>query len=244
MPYNEADTRANLIEPKLKAAGWTDKQVTREYFYQRNVEYTLGKIFLVGDQVKRGKPKRVDYILRLTESFPIAIVEAKAETESALSGLEQAKRYAKDLGLYFAYATNGHEIIEYDFFAKTSRTLFQFPRPEELWERWQRNMGLETLKTTGTTFKIGEPTFVYEFFYKTDPLLYPYCSIQGKQPRYYQEVAIREVIVRIMRGQKRILLALATGTGKTYIAFQIVWKLLKSKWLEKNIQDDLHVCYF
>ncbi len=122
MSYNEADTRANLIEPKLKAAGWTDKQITREYFYQRNVEYTLGKIFLVGDQVKRGKPKRVDYLLRLTESFPIAIVEAKAETEPALSGLEQAKRYAKDLGLYFAYATNGHEIIEYDFFTKTSRT--------------------------------------------------------------------------------------------------------------------------
>jgi len=234
MPYNEADTRANLIEPKLKAAGWTDKQVTREYFYQRNVEYTLGKIFLVGDQVKRGKPKRVDYLLRLTESFPIAIVEAKAETESALAGLEQAKRYAKDLGLYFAYATNGHEIIEYDFFTKISQTLPQFPRPEELWKRWQKNMGLEVTKSIEKLFRIAEPISTYEFFYKTNPLLYPYCSIQGKQPRYYQEVAIREVIVRIMRGQKRILLALATGTGKTYIAFQIVWKLLKSKWLEKK----------
>ena len=126
----------------------------------------LGKFFLVGDQVKRGKPKRVDYLLRLTESFPIAIVEAKAETESALAGLEQAKRYAKDLGLYFAYATNGHEIIEYDFFTKTSRTLSQFPCPEELWERWQRNMGLETLKTTGTTFKIGELLLFMNFFIK------------------------------------------------------------------------------
>ena len=137
MPFNEADTRVNLIEPKLKAAGWTDKQITREYFYQRNHEYTEGKIILIGDKVKRGKPRRVDYLLRISESFPVAVVEAKVETESALSGLEQAKRYAKDLGLYFAYSTNGHEIIEYDFFTKKSQILSQFPWPYELWERWK-----------------------------------------------------------------------------------------------------------
>ena len=231
MSYNEADTRANLIEPKLKAAGWTDKQITREYFYQRNFEYTRGKIILVGDQIKRGKPRRVDYLLRLAEGFPVAVVEAKAEIEPALSGLEQAKRYAKDLGLSFAYATNGHEIIEYDFFTKTSSTLAQFPRPHNLWERWKRNVGLESLEETS---KIAEPSPLYGSLQKTNPLLHPYCRIHGREPRYYQEVAIREVILRVMRGQRRILLALATGTGKTFIAFQIVWKLLKSKWLERK----------
>jgi hypothetical protein len=95
---NEADTRATLIEPKLKAAGWTDTQITREYYYQRDVQYTPGRIILEGNRVRRGKARKVDYLLRLTDAFPIAVVEAKAEFEPAEAGLEQAKRYARDLG--------------------------------------------------------------------------------------------------------------------------------------------------
>ena len=132
---NEADTRATLIDPKLKAAGWTDTQITREHYYQRNHEYAPGRIILVGDRVRRGESRKVDYLLRVTEAFPVAVVEAKAESEPAETGLEQAKRYARDLGLAFAYATNGHEIIEYDFFTNTSRKIGSFPQPQELLER-------------------------------------------------------------------------------------------------------------
>jgi len=91
MGLNEADTRACLVEPKLKAAGWTDQQVTREFFYQRDHQYTPGRIILVGDQVQRGKPRRVDYLLRLTDGFEIAVVEVKREDEPLEAGLEQAK---------------------------------------------------------------------------------------------------------------------------------------------------------
>ncbi len=122
---NEADTRASLIEPKLKAAGWTDNQIIREHFYQRDQQYTQGRIVLVGD--RRGEARKVDYLLRLPDGFPIAVVEAKAEAEPAEAGLEQAKRYAKDLGPAFAYATNGHKIIEFDFFTNSSRDIERFP---------------------------------------------------------------------------------------------------------------------
>jgi len=106
MPLNEADTRALLIDPKLKAAGWTDTQVTREHYYNRDHAYTAGRIRLRGNRASHGQPRRVDYLLRYTDAFPIALVEAKAEAESAEAGLEQAKGYARDLGLAFAYASN------------------------------------------------------------------------------------------------------------------------------------------
>jgi len=222
---NEADTRATLIEPKLKAAGWLDAQINREYCY------TEGRIILVGNTTKRGERRRVDYLLRITESFPIAVVEAKPESEPAESGLEQAKRYARDLGLAFAYSTNGHEIIEFDFFTNSSRKLERFPSPKELLHRWFLNVGIER-----DMFKISEPQFSHIFDKYSNPLLYPYCpeNVCGKRPYYFQEVAIREVIKRIMLGQKRILLTMATGTGKTFVAFQIVWKLIKSGWLQRQ----------
>jgi len=135
MGLNEVDTRAILVEPKLKAAGWTNQQVTRDFFYQRDHQYAPGRIILVGDRVQRGKPRRVDYLLRLTDGFEIAVIEAEPEDSPAEAGLEQAKAYAKDLGLAFAYATNGHRILEYDFFTHTTRELESFPRPKELWYR-------------------------------------------------------------------------------------------------------------
>ncbi|MGQ9497685.1 MAG: EcoAI/FtnUII family type I restriction enzme subunit R [Desulfotomaculales bacterium] len=230
---NEADTRARLIEPKLKAAGWTDQQVTREFYYNRDYQYTRGRIILVGDRVRRGKPRKVDYLLRTSESFPIAVIEAKPENEPAEAGLEQAKDYARDLGLAFAYATNGHRIIEYDFFTRSSRTLDGFPRPAELWQRWELNNGLLRLEQERVA-ETRASYYVAGARWEANPLLYPYCpaSICGRNPFYFQEVAIREVIKRLMRGQRRVLLAMATGTGKTFVAFQIVWKLIKSGWLK------------
>jgi len=229
MPLNEADTRARLIDPKLKIAGWTDAQVSREYLYQKDRVYAPGRIILIGDQAHRGKQRKVDYLLRLTDSFPIAVIEAKSEEEPAETGLEQAKNYAADLGLAFAYATNGHEIIEYDFFTRCSRNINEFPRPEDLWKRWICNNGIPLEGTVPVnTAAETDP--------KRDPLRYPYCppSLCNKEPFYFQEVAIREVIKRVLKGQKRILLTMATGTGKTFVAFQIVWKLLKSGWLTRR----------
>jgi type I restriction enzyme R subunit len=229
---NEADTRARLIEPKLKVAGWTDQQVTREFYYNRDYQYTRGRIILVGDRVRHGKPRKVDYLLRVSESFPIAVVEAKPENVPAEAGLGQVKDYARDLGLAFAYATNGHRIIEYDFFTKSSRTLDGFPRPEELWRRWELNTGFVITEKRVAEARV--PYYVPGARWEGNPLLYPYCpeSVCGRSPFYFQEVAIREVIKRLMRGQRRVLLAMATGTGKTFVAFQIVWKLIKSGWLK------------
>jgi len=106
---NEADTRARLIDPKLKQAGWGDSQITREHYYQRDHQYTQGRVILVGDRVRRGKVCKADYLLRYTDGFSIAVVEAKSDEEPTEAGLEQAKGYAKELGLAFAYATNAGE---------------------------------------------------------------------------------------------------------------------------------------
>lgn len=227
---NEADTRATLVDPKLKAAGWTDTQVTREHYYQRDHQYTQGRVILVGNSVRRGTARKVDYVLRLSDSFPIAVVEAKAESEPAEAGLEQAKSYAKDLELAFAYSTNGHKIIEFDFLTNSSREIHQFPSPDELWNRWQQNLGRVD------SLRVAEKPPEYGSDKRTSPLLYPYCpeAICGKRPFYFQEIAIREIIKRIIRGQKRVLLTMATGTGKTFMAFQVVWKLIKSGWLQRR----------
>lgn len=189
---NEADTRANLIEPKLKAAGWTDQQVTREFFYQRDHQYAPGRIVLAGDQVKRAKARKVDYLLRLTSGFPIAILEAKAATEPPEAGLEQAKAYARDLGLAFAFASNGHIIIEYEFLSHTSRTLVQFPGPSELWDRWSRqtfggaSMAAEAEPSSGSTRPV----------WYDDPLRHPYCEADrcGKTLFYFQALIVHKAV--------------------------------------------------
>ena len=242
MPLNEADTRAQLIDPKLNIAGWTRSQVTREQYYRTDWAYTAGRIVLRGDRAERLPPRRVDYVLRYTDSFPIAVVEAKEESKSAVAGLEQVKRYARELGLLFAYATNGHEIIEWDAFTNTTRTLEAFPSPSQLWERWQRNTGLDTPPLRpGVHSAINELRPLYNpdaaAVRRRNPLLHPYAPpevTRGKSPHYYQEAAIREVLLRILRGQRRILLTMATGTGKTHTAFQLIWKLFRSGWLSRR----------
>lgn len=239
MLYNEADTRANLIDPQLNQAGWTRSQVTREHYYRLDHQYTAGRVVLRGDRAERQPPRRVDYLLRYTDSFPIAVVEAKAESESALSGLQQVKEYARDLDVAFAYATNGRQIIEWDVFTNSTRPLTRFPTPDELWERWRLNTDLdEPPRRADFERRMGELRPIYHAkdaaTRRRNPLLHAYAPpevTRGKKPHYFQEAAIKEVLLRIMRGQRRILLTMATGTGKTFTAFQIVWKLIKSGWL-------------
>jgi type I restriction enzyme R subunit len=239
MTYNEADTRANLIDPRLQAAGWGREQIAREHYYRRDLEYTPGRVILRGTQSRRKKGRKVDYLLRYA-GFPIAVLEAKAEGESAETGFGQGKNYARDLGVPFAYASNGHDILEYDYFTRQSRELDAFPTPDALWHRWLTNTSLPDVANAA---QVAEARQLYDpqaaEARQRNPLLHPYCpaSITGKTPRYFQETAVARVLERVMRGQERILLTMATGTGKTFTAFQIVWKLLKSRWLYRRHPD-------
>lgn len=204
---NEADTCRVLITPALQKSGWGEPvwRIAEQHYF------TDGQIILVGDGHKRQKGKKADYILRYEESFPIALVEAKSEDLEPGAGLQQAKDYAQILGLFFAYSSNGHGIEEWDFTTNTQCSLDAFPSPEELWQRQCAAQALD-IKRTG------------------NPLLTAYCAKGGKLPRYYQEVAINRVIEEILHGETRILINLATGTGKTVIAFQAAWKLFHAKW--------------
>ena len=234
-PLNEADTRAKLIDPKLKVAMWGENQIEREHYFVKGQAITHGRIYLVGEESKRREPQRVDYLLRYHGQM-IAVLEAKSEMYTADAGLEQAKSYAAMLDVPFAYSSNGHSFIEFDFFLNQSRELTTFPAPDELWQRWEQYRP-ESHTTHSKYFAESKPLYRIPASKQTDPLLYPLCpkSVCGKETRYFQEVAIRRVIERMMGNQKRILLTMATGTGKTFTALQIVWKLKKSGWLKKPV---------
>ncbi len=204
---SEADTCRTYVVPKLYAAGWIDEQIAE----QRT--FTDGRIVVAGREARRGKPKRADYLLYYKPSYPLAVVEAKAEYRSPTDGMQQAKSYAQTLGLLFAYATNGTGIVEFDFTTGIERAVDSFPSPAELWTRYREAKGLpEELE---------------------DKLLVPNHS-SDKVPRYYQQIAINCAIEAILTGRRRVLLTLATGTGKTVIAFQIAWKLWSSGWNAKG----------
>ncbi len=240
MSRNEADTRSQLIDPKLKLSGWSDSRITREHYYQRDRQYTAGRVYLRGNEARRCQGRKVDYLLRYADVFPIAVVEAKAELKSPYAGLDQAKGYARELGVPVAYSTDGHSIIEFDAFARHSRELTDFPEPDELWQRWLTNTGLADVSDP---YRLADAQAIYQpdtaIARRLNPLLHPYCpgTLCGKEPRYFQETAIAQIIKRVMRDQRRILLTMATGTGKTFVAFQVVWKLIKSRWLQRLHSD-------
>jgi type I restriction enzyme R subunit len=231
-PLTEADTRAKLIDPKLKLAGWGESQIEREHYFRKGVDLTRGRIYLVGKEARRGKPKRVDYLLRYN-GMPIAVLEAKEESRAPDEGLEQAKEYASLLDVPFAYSSNGHKFVEYDFLSHQSQESDQFPAPGSLWSRWDPaswHLDPRQAKAAETPVKFGDKP-------APDPLLYAYCPPErcgNLTPHYFQEVAIRRIIERIVAGRKRILLAMATGTGKTFISLQIAWKLIRSQWLNRR----------
>ncbi|MHC5826707.1 MAG: DEAD/DEAH box helicase family protein, partial [Nostoc sp.] len=193
---------------------------------------TAGRIYLVGEESRRRQPRRVDYLLRYQGQM-IAVLEAKDETHTAGAGLEQAKSYAKMLDVPFAYSSNGHGFVEFDFFSNQSREISSFPAPNDLWHRWEQYRKQATAQLPSNRVADAGSSYITKRVQQSNPLLYPVCpaSICGKEPRYFQEVAIRRVIERMMAAQKRILLTMATGTGKTFTAFQIVWKLRKTGWL-------------
>jgi type I restriction enzyme R subunit len=204
--HNEADTCRKYVVPKLQAAGWE----TEPHRIQEQVTFTDGRIVVIGKEAKRRPGKRADYILRYTRDRALAVVEAKAAFKNPSDGLQQAKDYAEILGLTFAYSTNGHGIVEFDYSTGLEREIEVFPPPGELWARWLDREKLDPLQ--------GER------------LLTPVNLEQGKTPRYYQEIAIDRALTTILAGKKRVLLTMATGTGKTDVAFQICWKLWSSRW--------------
>jgi len=203
---NEADTCRVYVTPKLQAAGW-DREPHR---INEQVTFTDGRIVVVGQKARRREGKRADYILRYHPDMPLAVVEAKPDEVPAGDGMQQAKEYAEILGLKFAYATNGIDILEFDFMTGQERELTAFPSPADLWKR------------LADTERISDET--------AERMLTPFYHLSGKSPRYYQEIAINRAVQAILQGRRRILLTMATGTGKTDVAFQICWKLWSSRW--------------
>jgi type I restriction enzyme R subunit len=203
---NEADTCRRYVVPRLQAAGW-DSDPHR---INEQVTFTDGRIIVAGRRGRRRPGKRADYILRYRPDFAIAVVEAKPTYATPAEGLQQAKDYAEILGLKFAYATNGHGIVEFDFTTGLERELDAFPTPAELWARLA---AAESLVASASEL-----------------ILAPAYHQLGRLPRYYQEIAINRAVQAVAQGVPRILITMATGTGKTEVAFQICWKLWSSGW--------------
>ena len=203
---SERDICTKYITPSLVKAGWDiNNQIREEY------AFTDGRVIVRGNVTTRGKKKRADYLLFYKKNLPIAVVEAKDNKHSVGDGMQQAINYANILDLQFAYASNGDRFIEHDMKTGKEReiSLDEFPSPQELWNRY---------KSTNDITEEEEKVITEPYHYK-----------QGdKTPRYYQRIAINRTVEAVAKGQDRILLVMATGTGKTYTAFQIIHRLRTS----------------
>ena len=208
----EADIRSKFITPALigaKGEKWNLMTQIREEAY-----FTKGRVIVRGKTVQRGEAKKADYILSYKPNIPIAVVEAKDNNHSVGAGMAQALEYAEILDLPFAYSSNGDAFLEHDRTVTNGTVtreipLDQFPTPEELWIRYRGAKGFNDDQEKVTTQDY-------------------YDDGSQKSPRYYQHIAINRTVEAIARGENRILLVMATGTGKTYTAFQIIWRLWKS----------------
>lgn len=205
---SEEDIKLQYITPVITAK-WDIKKITME------TNITDGKINLRGNFVTREKPKRADYVLYLNSNNPIAIVEAKDNKHSISHGLQQAMAYASMLDIPFAYSSNGDGFFEHDFLTGKERELGldEFPTEEELYCRYKNGAN------NGEGLSENQEKMIQQPYYSSQKT-YP--------PRYYQRIAINRTVDAISRGKDRLLLVMATGTGKTYTAFQIVYRLLKS----------------
>lgn len=208
----EKDTCRDFVMPRLKSAGWSDDQIVEQY------RITDGRIITAGKKHRRATPLRADYVLEYEPGMPIAVVEAKREYASPGKGMQQAKVYGQLLDLPFAFSTNGKGIVEDDRdTGKETANLTGFPSPAELWKRYRAWKGIvEDDVADGLLLPFNRA------------LRNPDGSV--KEPRYYQRTAINRAVEAILRGDDRLLLTLATGTGKTFVSMQIVWKLWKSGW--------------
>ncbi|MEK7142903.1 MAG: DEAD/DEAH box helicase family protein, partial [Patescibacteria group bacterium] len=208
----ESDTRSKLIDPLLYSVGWEEDLISREY------PVSAGRIEVIGTTSRRAPGKKADYVLRVSPwGTPLAVVEAKEELKSATHGLHQAKEYAKKLSVSFAYSTNGRKIEEFDFTTNTQTECKSFPTPATLKERFFKTK-LSNLPKPEEAEKIWQGQYYHS----------PDFSL-----RHYQEAAIQNTIQAITQNKKRILLALATGTGKTVIAFNLTWRLVKSGYFKR-----------
>ncbi len=202
---SERDICTKYITPSIKHSGW---QLFRE-----EVTFTDGRILLKGDKTIRGEKKRADYILYYKPNLPIAIIEAKDNNHDIGSGIQQALDYGEILDIPFVYSSNGDGFIEHDKTGNSKEvekelSLDKFPSPDELWNRYKEWKGIS---------KKQEEIITQDYY------------AGQKKPRYYQQIAINRTVEAVAKGQDRILLVLATGTGKTYVASQIMHKLLESK---------------
>jgi len=218
MTLSERETRVQLIDPKLAAAGWDASLVEEEY------RYRPGRLRLLGEQTVRDEPQFIDYVLRAEPHGAIlAALEAKDEDHAPGAGLQQALAYATDVDAPFAFSSNGHEIVEQDMRTGAVRRLTEFPTPSELLARWNASVAAR-----GTTVANRSGVVV------PNPLLQPAFSLPGAPSmRYYQERAVAAAIDQMLMGHDRALLSLATGTGKTVIAFHLVYKLLQTGYVKR-----------
>ena len=204
---NEAETRAEYIDPKLKASGWGEVEGSR---ILREHQFTDGKIQPGG---ARGPIEIADYILAY-KNQKLAVIEAKAESSPVTEGVTQAKAYAQKLNIKYAYSTNGREIYQISMATGQEGLVDKFPTPEELWNK------------INSSYNEWKEKFA----------AIPFEDINGtKVARFYQEISINKTLEAIAEGKQRVLLTLATGTGKTHIAFQVAWKLFQTRW---NLQRD------
>lgn len=205
---SERDICTKFITPAVKEAGWDEMTQIRE-----EVSFTKGRIIVRGKLVSRGKGKRADYVLYYKPNIPLALIEAKDNKQPMGAGMQQALEYAETLDIPFVFASNGDGFAFHDRTGtgeavETTLALDAFPSPGELWQRYAAWKGLTPE---------GEEIVLEDY----------YDDGSGKQPRYYQVNAVNSAMEAIATGQSRILLVMATGTGKTYTAFQIIWRLWK-----------------
>ncbi len=206
---SERDICTKFITPALRQAGWDEMLQIREEF-----SFTKGRIIVRGKLVSRGKAKRADYILYYKPNIPLALIEAKDNSHSIGDGLQQGLEYAVTLDIPFVFSSNGDGFVFHDRTGasatpETTLGLDAFPSPENLWARYRAWKGL-----TPEAERI-----VLQDYYEDG---------SGKAPRYYQVNAVNAAIEAIAKGRDRLLLVMATGTGKTYTAFQIIWRLWKA----------------
>lgn len=207
---SERDICTKFITPALEKSGWDLQKQVRE-----EVEFTDGRIYVKGNLSVRGKRKRADYILYYKPNIPVAVIEAKNNKHSVMAGIQQGLDYATILDIPTVFSSNGDGFYEHDRTGSDDKVerelaLHEFPSPEQLWQRYKQYKGIETPE--------AEHISAQDYFYDgTD-----------RSPRYYQQIAINRTVEAIARGQQRILLTMATGTGKTYTAFQIIHRLWKA----------------
>ena len=207
---SERDICTKFITPALQSSGWDLKSQIRE-----EVTFTAGRIIVRGKLHTRGKAKRADYVLYHKPNQPIAIIEAKDNNHTVGHGMQQALDYAEALDVPFVFSSNGDGFLFHDRTGLSNPverqlTLEEFPAPTDLWQRYKQWRGIDPP---------GEEVVEQPY----------YSDGSGREPRYYQRIAINRAIEAIAKGQNRILLVMATGTGKTYTAFQIIWRLWKSR---------------